>query len=383
MPRPRKPARLDQLEPGGAWYIFWNDGRRDRRASTRTRDRGAAEAQFADFLAKRGRPAQGDDGALTSPSSAVLGTPATLSIAACLAAYLEAFPPEDPSAATAAVHVEHLTGYFGTTTVDAVTKAACKVGYPKWRAEANAQRLERHRKPDPDRKPQKEVAIADGTLRRELATLQAALKLAVADGRLTTAPAVAMPASPRSRDRWLTTAEANALLDACKMKHLKLFVTIALHTGARRGAILDLTWPQVDLVAGRINFNKPGGRQTRKRRPVVSINADLLAALTEAQKKTNGIHVVNWASSKVKSVRTGFAAAVRLAVLPGKGRDAVTPHVLRHTFATWAAQGGVDMHKIAGAMGLTMQRTIEIYAHHHPDYMKETGAAISARLRQA
>lgn len=312
---------------------------------------------------------------------AQIRTPAEMTIAACLDTYLETFAPDDPSAEPAAVHVEHLTGYFGTAKVDAITKAACRVGYPAWRAEANARRLRLRRKKIEGVEIPESVPIADGTLRRELATLQAAIKLAVSDGKLTTAPAVALPPMPASRDRWLTTDEANALLEACMVKHVKLFVQIALHTGARRGAILDLTWPQVDLVGGRIDFKKPSARQTRKRRPVVSINDELLATLQAAQKTARGPHVVNWAGAKVSTVRTGFAAAVARAKLPGKGRDAVTPHILRHTFATWSAQAGVSLHTIAGAMGLTMQRTIEIYAHHHPDYMKEAGNAISARLK--
>jgi hypothetical protein len=37
----------------------------------------------------------------------------------------------------------------------------------------------------------------------------------------------------------------------------------------RRSAILDLTWKQVALVAGRIDFNPPGRVQTRKQRPII------------------------------------------------------------------------------------------------------------------
>ncbi len=80
-------------------------------------------------------------------------------------------------------------------------------------------------------------------------------------------------------------------------------------------------------------------------------------------------------------MRTAFGEAVANAKLKSTGRDAVTPHILRHTFATWAAQDGVPMHQIAGAMGLTQKTAIEIYGHHHPDYMKDASRAVAARPR--
>jgi integrase len=54
-------------------------------------------------------------------------------------------------------------------------------------------------------------------------------------------------------------------------------------------------------------------------------------------------------------VRKGFAAAVRAAGLPIAGPHKVTPHVLRHTAATWAMQNGADLWQAAGFLGMTPQ----------------------------
>jgi integrase len=379
MSRPVDPARLVQLAEGGFWYICFNDGVRDRRRSTRTRDRRQAEAALAAHIAADGKPGRvpGTDVVGSAPRAQT-----DVAVADVLAAYLESFGEDDPSAATAAVHVTHLVGYFGTQSVAAITQAACAVGYPRFRAAANGQRL---KLPGPK-------AIGIGTLRRELTTLQAALRLAVREARLAAAPAVTLPAPPASRDRWLSPEEAGALLDAAE-KHLRLFLEIALHTGARRGAILDLTWPQIDLVQGRIDFNPHGRAQTRKRRPIVSVNRPLLAALLRARAEATAAagdtnrppcpHVVAYGGQRVRSVRTAFAAAVRKAGLATRGPNRVTPHVLRHTFATWAAQAGRPIHEIAGALGLTLARTLEVYAHHHPDHLRGAGDAVAERLARA
>lgn len=44
--------------------------------------------------------------------------------------------------------------------------------------------------------------------------------------------------------------------------YLPLFILIALRTGARKEAILSLRLSQVDLEAGRIDFNPAGRRRT-------------------------------------------------------------------------------------------------------------------------
>jgi integrase len=43
--------------------------------------------------------------------------------------------------------------------------------------------------------------------------------------------------------------------------------------------------------------------------------------------------------------------------------ETFTPHVLRHTFASLAAQAGVSLYKIGTWMGHTMSEVTEIYAH--------------------
>jgi integrase len=62
--------------------------------------------------------------------------------------------------------------------------------------------------------------------------------------------------------------------------------------------------------------------------------------------------VIEWNGKQVKSVRKGFAAAARAAGLD----EDVTPHVLRHTCATWLMQKGVNLWDAAGFLGMTVQQ---------------------------
>jgi integrase len=90
-------------------------------------------------------------------------------------------------------------------------------------------------------------------------------------------------------------------------------------------------------------------------------------------------YFVEWQGRPVKSVKTAFKTAVKLAKLPGK----VSPHTLRHTAATWLMQAGVDKWEAAGFLGMTMEMLDRVYGHHHPDHLKAAARAIGYRPRQS
>jgi len=54
----------------------------------------------------------------------------------------------------------------------------------------------------------------------------------------------------------------------------------------------------------------------------------------------------------------------------------VTPHVLRHTAATWLMQNGVDLWTAAGFVGMSPETLQRVYGHHHPDHLRAAAEAI-------
>jgi hypothetical protein len=74
----------------------------------------------------------------------------------------------------------------------------------------------------------------------------------------------------------------------------------------RRGR--PLTWDQVDLAAGLINFGSVDGGQGRA---VVPIAASFMPYLADARKAAISTYVVEHGSKPVGSVKTGIRAAAR------------------------------------------------------------------------
>jgi integrase len=211
----------------------------------------------------------------------------------------------------------------------------------------------------------REAGVNDNTIRKELATLRAALRW---ENPQTTA-VVELPAAPPPRDRYLTRAEYDKLLAAAEAFHIRGFIILALATAARKEAILSLTWDRVDIGRGIINL----GRGTRnKGRAVVPINEKAKTWLAEAARLAVTEYVIEWGNGQVTSIRKGFATACKKAGLKG-----VTPHVLRHTAAVWMAEAGLPMSEISQYLGhSSTQVTERVYARYSADYLRKAAEVL-------
>lgn len=205
------------------------------------------------------------------------------------------------------------------------------------------------------------------TIKTELEFLRACLRFHYG----AKAPSIYVPPESKPRDRWLTREEADKLLAHINAPHVRLFVTLALTTGARMSAILDLTWDRVDWRSGTIDFNPAGREITNKRRVTVPMNVRARAALEEAQKAALTDHVIEYGGEPVASVKKAIQAAARRSGVP------CSPHVFRHTAGVWMAQADVPMPKIAQYLGHTSTRITERhYARYSPSYMRDAAAAL-------
>jgi integrase len=319
---PRAP-RLTRIAGKPNWHIVDADG---RRTSTGTPERKAAEAALREFVSEQARSATQAAGQ---------------SVASLLTVYLALRRREISPAGADRLEYAHkaLNTFFGDWSIDRINGTAC--------LDYRDKRLE---------------TVGLRTIRTELEALRAALRwgMTEAGGRVVSQmPDLKLPPKGNARPRFLTHAEADRLRAACVAKHLRLFVEIGLHTGARSGAILSLIWPRVDLDERVIDFRTPDEVVTKKRKVAQPINSDLLAVLTVAQASATSDYVIERAGGEVGSIKHGFASACARAGLS----DDVTPHTMRHSVITWLLQRGVPIWEVASFAGMTVPLIESTYGH--------------------
>lgn len=208
---------------------------------------------------------------------------------------------------------------------------------------------------------------SSSTIRTELEALRACLRWHYGAD----APQITAPAPAKARERYLTKAEADTLLRAIQAPHVRLFVELALGTGARMGALLDLTWDRVDLAHGTIDLNPAGRDPTNKRRTVVGITPRIRPLLEEAQEASLTDYVIEYGGKPVRSVKKAIAAASR------RSGVQCSPHVFRRTAAVWMAMEDVPLERIAQQLGHTTTRiTYANYARYSPRFMQDAIAAL-------
>jgi integrase len=208
------------------------------------------------------------------------------------------------------------------------------------------------------------------TINRELALLKHSFNIALKEWEWVQENPVlkiSMEKEPPSRDRWLTYEQEERLL-ASSPPWLREIIIFAVETGCRRGEILSLEWPNVDLrnKVATIFGSKTGERRTipltqraldvlllRQRAKVRSLAHDLV--FTHPEGKVVNIH----------TLREAFEASLRKAKV-----DGFRFHDLRHTFASRLAQAGVDPYTIQKLMGHKTFTTTQRYAHHYSESLK-------------
>jgi integrase len=341
MARRNQGPRLKWHRSGSGWYICWNEAGRYFERSTGTKDSEEAQIVFAEWMQTRQRK--------HGPSD-----PAKTLVTDVLNCYASKRGVEVLGKETLGNAVANLAnGFEGMTLAEM---------------------------PDHLATYRKKRGCADSTMRRELGVLRSAINYAFKHRIIIQPVAFDLPPESPARERWLTETEAQKLLDAATFDpdaalYLPLFILVALYTGRRAEAIMSLRWEKIDLNGGTINFEIDGRKRTKKRRGICPIVDELRPHLEEAKRRGTDIGPVFHINGRpIKSVRKAFENACRRAGIAGVSR-----HTLKHTAITWAMQTGKSSPWELSGFFATTEKTMERYAHHHPDYQANAVAAVGSK----
>jgi integrase len=170
---------------------------------------------------------------------------------------------------------------------------------------------------------------------------------------------------PRGKDRVLSQEEEAALLAKCR-EPLRTMILFGIYCGVRmRSELLTLRWENVDLAHRTLTIIGAYAKNGRAR--TLCLNSVVHDALTRHPHPPKAEWVfTSPRGTPYKSIRTGFNAACKAAGLKG-----VTPHTLRHTFASRLMENGVDPIMVTKLAGWSSIKMLDRYAHADPSRMAE------------
>ena len=220
------------------------------------------------------------------------------------------------------------------------------------------------------------------SLARKLACLKSFFRFLVEDGRIPRNPASTVR-SPRQGTRLptvLTKDEANTLLDTPAPKEwLELRNHAILETlyasGARVSELVGLNWEDVDLEARSIRLRGKGKKERMV--PIGTVAADAILEFqrhlprkTHVLKSGRPDQLVPRSGSQplfvnVRGGRLTTRSVERMTKQHTEHRfnKTVTPHTLRHSFATHLLDEGADLRAIQELLGHASLATTQKYTH--------------------
>jgi integrase/recombinase XerD len=245
-----------------------------------------------------------------------------------------------------------------------------------------AARTRRARRVDP--------GLAPTSLRRRAAAIRGFYRFAFGEGLIATdiAAHLDLPRMPRLLPETLTLAEVERLLAAPAAEAVRdrALLELLYAAGVRISEALRLDLEDVSLDGGFVRVIGKGDRERLV--PVGEVALDALRAWLHGSRET----LV--AAHHVEPVRggplfigerghrlarqQGWAAVKRAASTAGLS-DRVSPHTLRHSFATHLLEGGADLRIVQELLGHASISTTQLYTHVTGERIREVYARAHPR----
>jgi integrase/recombinase XerD len=231
---------------------------------------------------------------------------------------------------------------------------------------------------------------------RTLVAVRGFHKFAVSDGLALADPAGAVkPPSPAKRlPKALPLSDVEAILEAAGAAGTTLalrdraLLEVLYGTGARISEAVGLDVDDLDQVDGTVLLRGKGSKErlvpvgSFAREAVatylVRARPELVRASTAAS--TGGALFLNARGGRL-SRQSAWAVLVKAAERAGVTRD-VSPHTLRHSFATHLLDGGADVRVVQELLGHASVTTTQVYTLVTVDNLREVFATAHPRARE-
>ena len=223
------------------------------------------------------------------------------------------------------------------------------------------------------------VNYTNSTVARKLATLRSLYKYLVRRDQIEASPVapIRTPKQDKRLPKCLDIEQVEMLLASPDGTNLlgardRAMLETIYSAGLRIGELVAIDTQDMDRFSQTLRIRGKG-----KKERIVPIGSKALTAIdaylklrTSAFGKLGqGPFFVNKFGERIttRSVRRIFDKYIKLAGIPGK----VSPHVLRHSFATHMLNAGADLRSIQEMLGHESLSTTQIYTHLTTTQIKE------------
>lgn len=225
----------------------------------------------------------------------------------------------------------------------------------------------------------KDLGLAPATIRRQISAIRTYFKFLVGEGHATRDPSERLesPKQWRTLPAVLTVPEIERLLAAPNTDEPlairdRALLEFAYATGARVSELVGLNLQDVMYEDGLARIMGKGAKQR-----IVPVGRRALGAVALYAReirprfdrgKGRGVLFLNARGGPLS--RVGAWGVIRRAARQADIGKRVTPHTLRHTFATHLLEGGADLRAVQEMLGHADLSTTQIYTHVDRDYLR-------------
>jgi integrase/recombinase XerD len=185
------------------------------------------------------------------------------------------------------------------------------------------------------------------------------------------------PRDPKRLPKVLTEEQVGKLLEALESPKYRVFFTTLYATGLRLQEGSHLQVGDIDAERGVIHVRHAKGQRER----LVMLSPRLLAILRAYWKQERPAKPYLFPTKAGKALDPDFARRVLHKAAKAAGLSNVTPHVLRHSFATHLLDNGTELRVIQVLLGHDSIRTTTRYARVSTAVLAKTKSPIE-RMRK-
>ena len=174
------------------------------------------------------------------------------------------------------------------------------------------------------------------------------------------------PQKSRSLPKVLNKKEVGLILNSIKNLKHHCIVSLLYSAGLRRSELLDLKLEDIDGQNSTLLIKNSKGRKDR----VTIVSAQLIKQLRIYYKTYRPKVYLFEGENGGQYSGASVAKIVKKAAKKAGIAKAVSPHMLRHSFATHLLEDGTDLRQIQLLLGHSSTQTTEIYTHVTKNHLK-------------